>query len=231
MNEKDELGKIMDEVDSVSGEDTTNDVEEDIGTAAIEEAVDSSLSDNNNPESQSERLERLYQEGELTDEEFELLRTELVESNQNREPVDWLPEDTLNKAIGMYREGIEESDPYSDPTPSMVFEIAALPSDASVSVVLYDHGGQPTVLLGLTEQDDEERLQECIEQYAPYELRQEISSGSAWIKLNVIPSGYDGQVSDEDLITEINHLFQVITHTYGLTMSELSKGSIIVEPQ
>jgi hypothetical protein len=226
------LERILSDFDSVSGEDATDITEQNTGTTATE--------DDNNSEAQSERLERLYQEGELTNEEFELLRTELVESNesessaasdnQDRDPVDWLPEDTLNRAVDMYREGIEDSDPYSDTISGIDFQIAALPSDASVSVILPSSGGSPpTVLLILTEQDDEERLQEHIEQHAPCEL-DSIASGMAFIELNVIQSGYDGQVSDEDLIIEINHLLQTITHTYGMSMSELSEGSITVEP-
>jgi hypothetical protein len=87
MDKKDELDQIM--------EDFGLDIEEDADRSP-EEAVNSDFEKDNRPETQSERLERLYQEGELTDEEFELrlyqegeltdeeferLQTELIEKS------------------------------------------------------------------------------------------------------------------------------------------------------
>lgn len=69
MNEKDELDRIMEDLDSKICEDANH---------VPEEASDPDLEKDNSTESQSDRLERLHQEGELTSEEFRLLQTELI---------------------------------------------------------------------------------------------------------------------------------------------------------
>lgn len=199
------------------------------------------------PDVQSERLEALHQEGKITDEEFELLRTELLDSNdssfvasetpdnQEREPTDWLPEETVNELISMLKVGIKDSDPYSDEPSyhSIMFEIAALPSDTSVAIGGLGYGKAPSVVMNFSKREHEERFREHVAQNAPYEIEVDLSDDSQapqmGVTFNVIPGGYDGELSEEDLMTEINHLFRMIAHTYGLTMSELSSGSITFE--
>lgn len=74
--DKDPFNQIDQELESMMGN----------SDPALEEAADSGL-DDGDPETQSERLERLYQEGELTDMEFRLLQTELIgDSLKSEEP-------------------------------------------------------------------------------------------------------------------------------------------------
>lgn len=73
MTDKDALDEIMGEFDDALGED--------VDSTPTEEDDGSTLAEDNTGETQSERLERLHQEGELAKEEFRLLQTELIESN------------------------------------------------------------------------------------------------------------------------------------------------------
>lgn len=221
MTEEDELERIMDDFD-----------------LATEEG-DSS-------ETQKRRLETLHQEGELTDEEFELLKIELLEpsdspskssttsDNLERDPVDWLPEKTINEIVGVYRRGLETPDPYSDePSYDVIhFEFAALPSDAYIGIACAGSGRAPTAVVTFTERDQEERFREYVAQNTPYEIEMDMSDSrppQIGVKFNIIPTGYDGDFSNKDIIIEINHLLQTIATTYEISMEELSAGSITVE--
>lgn len=222
MSDNDELGRIMEEF-------------------GLE------IEDEDSSDTQSERLEGLHEEGKITDEEFEVLRTELLDAdqssveapetpgNQGREPTDWLPDETVNDLISMLKVGIKDSDPYSDEPAyhSIMFEIAALPADTSVAIGGLGYGKAPSVVMNFSKREHEERFREHVAQNPPYEIDVDFSDDSQapqmGVRFNVIPGGYDGELSEEDITTEINHLFEMIAHTYGLTMAELSAGSITFE--
>jgi hypothetical protein len=213
----------------------------------IMEDFDLEIESGDSPDAQSERLETLHQEGEITDEEFELLRTVFIDSDEpsmeasetpnskDREPTDWLPEETVNEIISSLKIGIEGSDPYSDDTSyhSVILEIAALPPETPVAISCTQSGRAPTALLHFNEREHEERFREYVAQNPPYEIGLDMSDDSTvpqmGVEFNVIPSGYDGELSEEDVMIEVNHLFRMISHLYGMTMSELSAGSISVE--
>lgn len=210
----------------------------------IMEDFELEIESGDSPNAQSERLESLHKEGKLTDEEFELLRAELVNSNksplvasetsddQEQEPTDWLPEETVSELVSLFKLGIKDSDPYSDEPSyhSIMLQIASLPSGAEVSIGGLGYGSAPCAVMAFSEREHEERFREHVTQNAPYEIEVDFSDDSQapqmGVSFNVIPGGYDGELSEEDVMTEINHLFRMIAHTYGLTMSEISAGSI-----
>lgn len=237
MDEKDELEKIVEDFDTLS-------IKKDTDSSDIEEDADPNQGEDDIPETQSERLERLYRQGELTNQEFKLLQTELIENSnspsessatsgsQDRNPVDWLPEKTVTEIIELYREANKDHDPYSDAPEIETFnlQIAALPSGASVSIKCFT---TPCASMMFTEREQEERFRKFVAQNPPYEIAADLtpSKPMMMVKFNVIPDGYDGELSDEDIITEINHLFRMISHTYGMSISDLSAGTVTAEAE
>jgi len=189
---------------------------------------------NDSTETRAERFEALRDEQRITEEEYELLCDAFLEEDVFVDVRNWLSSETIEDLSSMLKVGIEGGDPYTDSPSSSDIEIniAALPAGAEVALGCHA-GYAPTAIMLFTAQEHEQQFRKVVSENAPYEIEVDFADDAQapqmGVSFNVIPSGYDGDISKEEILIEINHLFSMISTTYRLSPSKLFAGSISVK--
>lgn len=197
-----------------------------------------------------DRISRLRSEGELTDEEYRLLKSRLLDdtgsSNRPHSTPDvstsatsisnWLSEETIQDIMDAYRAMLpkEEPGPYADDQSSngIIFQISVLPEkdDQSAVTVANAGSGPYSHLFSFFEREQERRFRDHVKNIDSYEIEQDRtdSGTSAYmtVRFNNIKSGYYGDVPDEVLLKEIDDLFGTICITFDVSKEDISQSNI-----
>lgn len=196
-----------------------------------------------------DRISRLRQDGDLTNREYDLLKSRILDrresidddSNDGQHPSDqvemdirdWMTEDRVANLIEHYRALIPENEPGpydEDETEDFVnYYIPAIPSE--ISSTPSASFSSPTLghMFYFTAKEQEERFRELLELEEQYKVTDDSTGGKPpwiWVDFNVAPSGYSADLTDEDILREINHLFRAISHTFEVTTSELASADV-----
>lgn len=194
-----------------------------------------------------DRLSRLRDEGDLTNEEYKLLKTRRLDNNDwNSNPanstvvesdttniVGWLPVEIREKLVEAYRELIPDvDDPYQEDTTDDSFRlnISALPPDVAVQIGFYSPPAD--YILAFSEREQEERFREQVQENDSYEISADLTDSrepSVVMYFNAMPEEYGENLSDEDILKEIEHLLQMIMYVYDLSQSDIVHSKITTE--
>lgn len=194
-----------------------------------------------------ERLSRLQEKGDITNEEYQLLKsrvfdgTELVGESKDSTKIgdesssdvaDWLPDSKVEEIIDAYWQLIPDTDdPYQEDTSDNNFDldISALPDDSAVSPGFY--GSPPTCVFVFTERQQENHLRERVENIESYRISHDLTDTrppSVVVDFDVVSGEIREDFSDEDILEIIDHTFQTITQTYSISKSDILNGEMII---
>lgn len=194
-----------------------------------------------------ERLSRLHQHGDITNEEYQLLKsrvfddTEIVGKSKystkiggesSSDVADLLPDNKLQEIIDAYWQLIPDTDdPYQEDTSDNNFtlDISALPND-SLSPGFYS--SPPSCAFVFTERQQENRLRERVENIESYAITFDMTDSrppSVGVSFDVVSGEIREDFSDKDVLEIIDHIFQTIIETYEISKSDISHGEIKIK--
>jgi hypothetical protein len=203
-------------------------------------------------ETRAERYEALYKEQRITQQEYELLCDEFLQQIADPKPDnhstnsgqlsqdqvkmdirEWMTEDHVDDLIYHYRALIPETEPGpydEDKTEDYLqYHIPALPSEISSACHANFYSPPLQHMLYFSAKEQEERFREVLEMEEQYQILDDSTDGKPpwmWFAFNVAPSEYLTEITDEDILREINHFFRVISHTFEVTISDLASTDI-----
>jgi len=203
-------------------------------------------------ETRAERYEALHKEQRITKQEYELLCDEFLQQIADPKPNnhntnggqpshdqvkmdirEWMSEDRVGDLIEHYRALIPETEPgpYDEDRTEdyLIYHIPALPSEISSTPTANFYSPPLQHMLYFTTKEQEERFREVLEMEEQYQILDDSTDGKPpwmWFAFNAAPNEYSTEITDEDILIEINHFFRVISHTFDVTISDFASTNI-----
>jgi len=194
-----------------------------------------------------ERLSRLYQERDITKEEYQLLkyrvlndvdgdkheRSTNISDDKNSNIADWLPDDKLQKVTEAYWQLIPNTDdPYQEDTSydNFVLEISALPDDSAVSPGFYS--SPPSCVFAFTKRQQENQLRERVKNIESHKISLDLTDvrpPQVVVDFDLTSGEIREDFSEEDIRKIIDNIFQTVIQTYNITRSDISNGDIDIK--
>lgn len=183
------------------------------------------LSDNS--QGDLNRLSELYETDKLKQDEYELLKSRVLDSESSGEDsnqstsdssglveCEWLSEEQITNLIEGYREQVPESK-YDDAEDSLTFKI----DGDAMGLIGLDAGPSFIHALTFEQQEQEDRFRELIDKHS-YEIHIDGAGDTAsdpfiWVKFGVSPQGFSGEIENEDILKEIDCFTEAIEITYN----------------